>query len=217
MTSWAGRIEQALRPLADDQRAEDMRAYMKGIAPFFGVPAPARRAATKPLGLPPDHELVAACRTLMLRPERELHYVATEALVKRARHLPPSLLDDLAWFIRTTSWWDTVDTLAHAVGAQVLAHPQLVPRMDEWICDADIWIARAAILHQLGFKQRTDPERLFRLCLVRAHETEFFLRKAIGWALRDYAWSEPEAVRSFLHEHGHELSALSRREAGKHL
>ena len=194
-----------------------MRAYMKGIAPFLGIPAPERRAAMKPLGRPTDSELVADCRALMTLPEREFHYVATEAMVSAAPKQSASFLGELEWFIRTTSWWDTVDHLAGGVGTLVAMHPALVAEMDDWINDSDFWIARVAVLHQLGWRNRTDEQRLFRLCLARAHEKEFFLRKAIGWALRDYAWTNPSAVRRFVDEHRAELSGLTVREATKNL
>ncbi len=188
---------------------------MKGIAPFLGIPAPQRRAAVKPLGKPTD--TVGACRALIALPEREFHYVATETIAARTSGKPPSFLDELEWFIRTKSWWDTVDGIVGGVGQLLLAHPQLVVRMDEWVADTDFWVARVAILHQLGFRTRTDEERLFRLCLKRADDSEFFLRKAIGWALRDYAWTNPSAVQDFVAANGAALSPLSVREASKNL
>jgi 3-methyladenine DNA glycosylase AlkD len=213
--SWVANVEAALRARADAAHAEPMRAYMKGIAPFLGIPAPQRRAAVKPLGRPPDP--VSACRSLMLLPEREFHYVATEVITAQASARPASFLVELEWFIRTKSWWDTVDGIVGGVGQLVLAHPHLVARMDEWVNDADFWVARVAILHQLGLRTRTDEARLFRLCLKRADDDEFFLRKAIGWALRDYAWTNPAAVRDFLASHRAALSPLSVREASKNL
>lgn len=214
---WASTVEATLRPLANPKRADVMRAYMKSIAPFLGIPAPERRAVMRPLGRPTDDELVAECRALMRLPEREFHYVATETLVSAAKEQPAVFLDEFEWFIRTKSWWDTVDHLASGVGTLATAHPAVVSAMDEWIHDPDSWIARVAILHQLGWRDRTDAARLFRLCLVRAHEKEFFLRKAIGWALRDYAWTNPDAVRTFVDEHRSELSGLTIREASKNL
>jgi 3-methyladenine DNA glycosylase AlkD len=89
--------------------------------------------------------------------------------------------------------------------------------MNAWIDDPNMWIRRVAILSQLRHKAETDEAQLFRYCLGRAHEKEFFIRKAIGWSLRDYAHAAPERVRAFLAAHEGALSGLSRREAAKHL
>lgn len=112
------------------------------------------------------------------------------------------------------SWWDTVDELAtHVAGPLVAAHPELRSVMDRWVTSESIWLARVAILHQERWKERTDADLLFTYCLRRAGEREFFIRKAIGWALRSYARTAPEAVAGFLAAHGDELSGLSPREA----
>lgn len=92
-----------------------------------------------------------------------------------------------------------------------------LPVMDKWIEDDNIWLRRSAILHQLQFKEKTDSERLFRYCLSRAHDKEFFIMKAIGWALRQYARCNPEAVRHFVKENEKRLSRLSIKEAMKHI
>lgn len=111
------------------------------------------------------------------------------------------------------SWWDTVDSLAHAVGALVLAHPELAAEMDRWIADEDLWLRRVALLHQLDFGAQTDARRLFDYCARSAGETDFFARKAIGWALRQYSKTDPDAVCRFVAEHDAVLSPLSKREA----
>jgi 3-methyladenine DNA glycosylase AlkD len=89
--------------------------------------------------------------------------------------------------------------------------------MDRWLSHSNLWVRRVAMLHQLGWKAQTDEARLLRYALALAPETDFFIRKAIGWALRDHARTRPEAVRAFLLQHAQRLSGLTRREAGKHL
>jgi 3-methyladenine DNA glycosylase AlkD len=117
-------------------------------------------------------------------------------------------------FIITRSWWDTVDALATGVvGPLVLRNPELASVMDEWLASANIWLARTAILHQLRYREHTDSERLFSYCLARSADTEFFIRKAIGWALREYSKTDASAVRQFVAENEHNLSGLSKREA----
>jgi 3-methyladenine DNA glycosylase AlkD len=118
--------------------------------------------------------------------------------------------------ITTRSWWDTVDGLAQlVVGHLVHEHRELASLMAEWLVSENLWLARTAILHQERWGADTDPAWLFAACLRRASDTEFFLRKAIGWALRSYSYVDPGAVEQFVHDHATELSGLSRREALK--
>ncbi len=119
--------------------------------------------------------------------------------------------------IRTNSWWDTVDGLApNVIGPIVMADSEVAKTMDEWIRDDDFWIVRSAILHQLRYRDHTDADRLFGYVESRAGDTEFFIRKASGWALREYARTNPTAVYAFVDRMGDRLSGLTRREALKH-
>ena len=110
-----------------------------------------------------------------------------------------------------------MDALAPVIGDVVARDRSLVAIMDQWINADDFWLRRVAILHQLAWKAETDEQRLFHYCLQCAHEPEFFIRKAIGWALRQYARTAPEAVRRFVEQNRDRLSSLSIREATKHL
>ena len=128
------------------------------------------------------------------------------------------MLADVEPLITSKSWWDTVDSLAgHTVGVLVAQHPELASTMDEWISSEDIWLARTAILHQLGYKAKTDRDRLFAYCLRRAADREFFIRKAIGWALREYSKTDAKAVHAFVRTNAGTLSSLSSKEALKWL
>ncbi len=152
------------------------------------------------------------------QPEREFQYVGSDVLARQATRLGPTHLDRVEALITAKSWWDTVDTLAaHVVGTMVRNHRALTQVMDRWIDANDIWLTRTAILHQLRWKTDTDPDRLFSYAERRAADTEFFIRKAIGWALREFARTDPDAVRAFVDAHADELSGLTRREAMKHL
>jgi 3-methyladenine DNA glycosylase AlkD len=117
------------------------------------------------------------------------------------------------------AWWDFVDEVAVRLVGRVLRdhRRQLTATIRTWAADADMWIRRAAIISQVGHKDQTDPVLLFELCETCAHEREFFIRKAIGWALREYAKTAPDTVREFALAHRAELSGLSFREATKHL
>lgn len=226
-TAYADDVVDALREAyaaaSDPDRAAAMARYMKDRFPFFGIPAPDRRAidaaVLAELGPPPDQAALAdLARRCWAQPEREPQYMACDVLGRAARRAPAGLIRVLEDLVRTKSWWDTVDHLAsHAVGDLVLAHPALVAEMDRWSVSDDLWLVRAAILHQLRHRDRTDPERLFAYCARQAGHRDFFVRKAIGWALRQYARTDPVAVRAFVESQGDALSPLSRREATRHL
>jgi 3-methyladenine DNA glycosylase AlkD len=131
--------------------------------------------------------------------------------------LEPDALPRLRALVLDRSWWDSVDPLAHVVGVLVLNHRELATDMDRWVEDDNRWIVRVALLHQLSWKDATDTERLFGYCRRRGGDEDFFIRKAIGWALRDFAHTHPEDVRDFVARHGAELSPMSVSEATKNL
>jgi 3-methyladenine DNA glycosylase AlkD len=211
-----------LEAIAEPERIDVMVAYMKGHFEFLGVTTAKRRPVTKWVlaaarKAEPDSLLRFADRC-WAEPEREFHYLGTEVLRAGAKHLRQTDLPHVRGFITATPWWDTVDGLAvHAVGALVRNHQDLVHEMDEWIESDDIWIARTAIIHQLMYKERTDANRLFTYCEMRMDHANFFIRKAIGWALRQYARTDGDAVVAFVNQHEDDLSGLSKREALKHL
>lgn len=211
-----------LRQIADAERAPAMAAYMKDHFEFLGVASPARKSAQKPLlraarAYVIDDVLDVADRC-WAADEREFQYVGADLLRAQANRLRPGDLHRLRTLVTSKSWWDTVDALAaHPVGTIVADHRELQSTMDEWIESENMWLARTAILHQLRWRAETDERRLFGYAERRAADTEFFIRKAIGWALREYAKIAPDAVRAFVQSHEHELSGLTRREALKHL
>lgn len=199
-----------------------MAAYMKHRFQFLGVTTPDRRAASKPFitaqMAASGDELIDVARSLWQQPEREFHYVATDLLSRWQRNLGAEHLIRVHQLITTNSWWDTVDALAaHVVGPLVQRNLSLVADMDAWIEDPDIWVARSAILHQLTYRSATDAARLFEHCSRRAADTEFFIRKAIGWALRQYSYVDPEAVQDFVDANRQRLSGLTIREALKQI
>jgi 3-methyladenine DNA glycosylase AlkD len=216
------RLVPTYRAAADPERAEGNRAYMRDQFPFLGIPTTKRRALSREVlaGLPAPtvEELERIARACWELPEREYQYFAVDLLGRYAKRLAPGFLDTVHHLVTTKSWWDTVDALASNVaGPIVAAHPEAVTVMEDWLVDGNMWLARTAIIHQLTYKERTDTARLFRYCLARADHKDFFIRKAIGWALRQYAWTDPAAVREFVTAHAAELSPLSVREATKNL
>jgi 3-methyladenine DNA glycosylase AlkD len=194
-----------------------MAAYMRDQFPFLGVPTPERRRAARAvlaeLPMPTEIDLIGLSSALYGLPEREYHYIAVDYIAANIRRCSGTFLSHARVLITTKSWWDTVDGLAAAVvGPLVLEHPELQSELDTWIDDENIWVARTAILHQLRYKSRTDEARLFRYCELQARHRDFFIRKAIGWALREYSKTNPGAVRSFIETHDATLSGLSKRE-----
>lgn len=197
--------------------AAAMEAYMKHIAPFFGIKAPDRRALLKAHladhGTPSPEDLQAIARSAFAQPEREWHHTALDLLMKQAKRLTPDDLPFLEELITMKSWWDTVDALAvHVVGAILKRHPKTIARWNErWITSPDLWLNRTAILFQNRWKADTDRALLFANITRHAAHRDFFIRKAIGWALRELAATDPGAVKAFVARQP--LSALSRREA----
>lgn len=209
-------------PARDGARAAAMSAYMRDRFAFLGIQKPERvritRAAAAGLGPPTDADLAAVALGAWAHDEREYQYAAVWYLRRHVDGRRPGFLKIVRRLIITKSWWDTVDDLAvNIVGPLVRAHPGLRATLDRWIDGDDLWLARAAILHQLKYGDATDPAVLFGYCLRRADDPDFFARKAIGWALRQYARTDPDAVAGFVAGHDAELSPLSKREALKHL
>jgi 3-methyladenine DNA glycosylase AlkD len=207
---------------ADPGRAPAMRAYMKDVAPFLGLATPVRRALSRTVLAGTPRPAESDCAAIALRcwqlPEREYHYFAVDYLRRHVGRCSSAFLPVTRHLLTTVPWWDTVDLLAaHVVGALVAADRDLTADMDAWIEEDDLWLARAALLHQLRYRERTDTTRLFGYCLRQAGHEDFFVRKAIGWCLREYAKTDPDAVRAFLAREGHRFAPLSVREALKNV
>jgi 3-methyladenine DNA glycosylase AlkD len=216
------RLRLAFEAEADADRAVAMAAYMRDQFRFLGLPTPLQRRlarnALAGLPKPTEEQLVGVTAALWSLVEREYQYAACDYAIRHVRVCGAGFLGHARTLITTKSWWDTVDALAtRVVGPLVSAHPALVDAMVGWIGDDDIWLARTAILHQMHYRTSTDADLLFGFCLRRAADREFFIRKAIGWALREYSKTDPAAVTSFVDHHRAELSPLSCREALKWL
>lgn len=213
-------VEAALAPLVNAENAAGMRAYMRDRFHYLGIPTPERRAAIKLLirsFAPTDAAaLRGAAQALWQMQEREYQYVAVDLL---AHHASALTLSDLDWLIELAqekSWWDSVDALVKVIGKIVRASGAKGQRqMDRAVRAENFWVRRIAMLHQLGWREDTDTVRLFKYADLLAAEKEFFIRKAIGWALRDYAWHDWRAVEKYLKGAREGLSPLSCREAMK--
>ncbi|HJQ47851.1 MAG TPA: DNA alkylation repair protein [Amycolatopsis sp.] len=218
-------VRSGLAHAADPAKAPDMRRYMKSEMPFRGVPKPARQRVTRRVfaqyPLPDKETFVAAARTLWREAAfREERYVAIDLTGDRryARWQESDLLALYEEFIVTGAWWDYVDEVAsRRVGPLLRAEPEAIgPVLRRWVQDPDHWRRRTAIICQLGAKEDTDLDLLTHAIEASIDEPDFFLRKGIGWALRQYARVDAEWVRAFVAAHP-ALSPLSVREALRHV
>ena len=212
-------LQDLLPSLGDPKVAFGAHAYMKGVAPFIGIRAPERRKVAKGLAkkLPPptSDELGQTARALWKLPEREYHYLACdliEIFIDRADK--KFLADHVEFLISHKSWWDTVDLLGSDAVSPLTLKYQSVTLMRKWSKSSNIWLNRAAIQHQRGRKSETDIPLLLEFLDYHADQSEFFIAKAIGWALRDLSRVNNLEVKKFLKEHP-ELDKVAVREALK--
>ena len=203
----------------NEKKAVAMSAYMKNLFPFIGLQAPQRRNICKPYfkDMSKQHDVnwdfVWTCYQ---KREREFQIIAIDYLTVMKKKLKETDIDQLEALITTKSWWDSVDSLSGIVGELALKYPNLKKRIYEWGFQSDnIWLIRTAIIFQLKFKDKTDTQFLGEVILRNSQTKEFFINKAIGWALRQYAKTDKQWVKQFLHDN--ELSTLSVREASKYL
>jgi 3-methyladenine DNA glycosylase AlkD len=214
-------VRAALRELADPGRAAGMQAYLKTAEPCLGVRLPEVRRATRAAAAAHPPASVTEVTDASGRLWREAAYREERYAAQAVAGLPVArgdlrLLPLLEEMVTTGAWWDLVDGTAPRVGELLSADPASIdPVLRAWARSPDRWLRRSAVIAQLGFKHRTDTALLTDVVLANADDRDFFLRKAIGWALRDYAKAAPDWVAAFVHDHP--LSPLSRREATKHL
>ncbi len=220
--TWVDAAVDALTPLGDHERARGNAAYMKHVASFLGIPTPVRRRVLtltwRSLPALTEPEVADVCGRLWALPEREYQYAACDLLSRRSPQLSPSFIPDVVEPLLTSKpWWDTVDSLGSAAITPVVSRsPDLVALMWTWLRSGDRWLVRAAIQHQRGLRERTDLDRLIAMCDEVSTEKDFFIAKAVGWALRDVTNWNPRPVQAFLDAHP-ELPAVARREAVKGL
>jgi 3-methyladenine DNA glycosylase AlkD len=212
-------IRTALASAADPQRATGQQAYMKSEMPFYGIALPEVRRLTKDAAT--DMTDAAALRASAIRlwdaaSRREERYAAMHLLGLPALRADPAVIPIVEHMVRTGRWWDITDELTHRVAEALDARPrETTALVVKWSVDPDLWMRRIAILSQLGRRDRLDPALLVSVIDANRDDPEFFIRKAIGWALREYARIAPDWVRAYVE--ATPLSPLSRREALKRL
>lgn len=216
------KLQEIFKSNANTANQLQMQEYMRNLFHFHGIKAPERKKIVKALFNDHKteiqehiHDIVKALYKL---PQREFHYTAME-LYKKVLHKKYELKDGrfITRMITARSWWDSVDFLAkHVFGNYLIQYPEQKRKMLDYYSESDnMWLNRSAILYQLGYKNDTDEAELFKQCTLHKNSEEFFIQKAIGWALREYGKVQPEAVLNFVKNT--KLKELSEREAIRRL
>ncbi|MFW6237891.1 MAG: DNA alkylation repair protein [Halanaerobiales bacterium] len=213
------KIESSFREIADPEKAKKQKQYMKNKFEFFGINAQPRRKAVRKFKREenrPDYQhLEPVIKKLWQLPEREYQYFGTELLERYKRQFDRDIIFLFEYMITNQSWWDTVDRIAKKlVGVYLQKFPGKREKcVSSWVDSGNIWLQRTALLFQLDYKKETDPDLLFEIIAESKEIDEFFIQKAIGWALREYSKVEPEQVEDYINSH--QLSSLSTREGIK--
>ncbi|HET6822511.1 MAG TPA: DNA alkylation repair protein [Anaerolineales bacterium] len=201
-------------------QAAPMKKYMRDQFEYLGIKSPQVKAlfrqAIQENGLPSLEELDRVVRELWDLPQREYQYLAISLMERLEKKLPSNAIKTLEYMIVHKSWWDTVDNISHIVGIHFKRYPEVREKyLPKWRASDNFWLRRTAILFQLDYKEETNFDLLREIIQENLGSTEFFINKAIGWALRQYARIDSNAVKKFVKSTP--LHPLSRREAMKHL
>jgi len=214
-------LSDSLQTAANPVVAAGAKKYMRDQSEFFGVSSPQRKeilsAFLKENQLPEIKDLEEFALLCWKSPQREMQYCCMEIMYRLRKKFTPDHLPLFEKLIQTKGWWDSVDFIAPSLAGYILLNnPNIVDEViSRWQKHENMWMRRSAILHQLKYKTQVNEKRLFAICSALAHEKEFFIRKAIGWALREYSKVNPEAVKHFVATTV--LSGLSQREALKRI
>ncbi|MBD0725039.1 hypothetical protein B6A10_07600 [Flavobacterium sp. L1I52] len=220
--TFIAQLEIAFQQKANPENAFPMAKYMKNHFVFYGIKTTERRLKFQEIWKANKTEVSKNARTIALelytKEPRELHYCAIEMLTKelkgKYKKEDIQLIENL---IITHSWWDSVDTISkYILGQYLIEFPEMIPKVILKFSNSEnMWLNRSAILFQLGYKEKTDFELLQSIGVQHQNSKEFFIQKALGWALREYAKTNPEAVFDFVSKSN--LKPLSKKEAIKNI
>lgn len=205
---------------ADPENAVSMSKYMRDMFVFYGIPSPKRKELTKEFIKREkaqkyvDWAFLDECYE---DPHRELQYFVNDCLGAMGKYLTFYDVPRLMKYAKEKQWWDTIDFLDRIIGNIGLKDARINALMLELSVSDDMWLRRLAIDHQNGRKEKTSPALLEKIIVNNLGSDEFFINKAIGWALRDYSKIEPGWVKEFLLKYGDKMDKLSIKEAGKYL
>ncbi len=221
MNDWIKSVKGIFEDHRHPEQAEGMERYMRDKFKFYGIKSKERRKLTRTFLNDTKNfkqkELTNICLALWELPEREYQHFVVDILKRRVNNLDEKGINLLEKLITNKSWWDTVDMLATNIsGKYFKKYPvQIKPVTQNWIESDNIWLNRSAILFQLKYKEETDVDLLLKYIKIKLDSDEFFIQKAIGWVLREYAKTDPELIYNFVQNN--DLASLSRREALKNI
>lgn len=213
-------VRETFRSHGNPEIAQGQMAYMRHQFEYFGLKMPAWTSLTRLIhaenGIPEKEDLKKLIRLCFQDEHREMHYFALQMLEKSLKKQPSDCIEFLEELILTRSWWDTVDWINKLVGLHFRRFPELIkPVTGRWMASGNFWLQRVCLIFQLNNKDKTDSALLFDYVQRVARSKEFFLQKGAGWALRQYAKTNPEAVIEFVGKT--QLAPLTRREALKNV
>ena len=221
MSLFVESLVQQFKAHSQPEAAQKMAGYMKNHFEFFGVDAKLRqnlfKTALKAEGRRDYAWVLETVQALWVQPQRECHYCAIELLRQHPKHYQKDDIHLFERLVTENAWWDSVDPMAaHVIGGYFRQYPeQIEPYTEKWMESGHLWQQRSSLIFQLFYKSDTNTQLLSDYILVLAEDKRFFIQKAIGWALRQYAKTAPQWVQHFVENHT--LKPLSKREALKHL
>ncbi len=213
-------IKELFEQHKNEEKAKDMSKYMRNLFDFYGIPTPERKAIYKDFlkkekkSKQVDWDFLDKCYQ---DEHREFQYLVYDYLIALNEFLTYNDISNIEKYIRNKQWWDTIDFFDQVIGKIGLRENKVDDLMLEWSKDKDFWIRRIAIDHQLGRKGKTNTELLEKILIHNFGSDEFFINKAIGWALRDYSKTNPEWVKNFINKYESKMNKLSIREASKYI
>lgn len=213
-------IKQNFEKIADSNKASQMEKYMRGRFKFYGIQTPDRRLAEKEiLKLAKQEKSIRWDELDQIWDDdhREMQYFVCDFLLKFKKKLTYEDLAHVKKYVTSKQWWDTIDSLMKVYGQVGLTDHRVDQLMLKWSQDPDFWLRRVAIEHQLLRKDKMKVALLEQILLNNLNDNEFFVNKAIGWALRDYSKTNPAWVKNFIEENQADLNPLSIKEGSKYL
>ena len=200
--------------------AVTMSKYMRNLFDFYGIPAPERKEAyndfikAEKKAKVIDWDFLDKCYDDR---HREFQYLVYDYLLALKKYVSFEDIPKIKYYITTKPWWDTIDFLCKVIGDIGLRDTRVKDLMPDWSKNENIWLKRTAIEHQLGLKDKTDTELLEQIIVNCLDSDEFFVNKAIGWALRDYSKTDPEFVKGFINKYKDKMDSLSIKEGSKYI
>ena len=219
--SYVKDIDNTFKENQNAENAKEMKRYMKDKFDFYGIKAPDRRKLVKEYlkkeNRPAYENLDIVTKKLWQLPHRENQYFTVELLQKYNKEFEEEIIKLFEYMITNKSWWDTVDAISKKIVGEYfkIYRKNIDKYMEKWINSDNIWLKRTTLLFQLGYKEKTDEKLMFELIGRLKNEDEFFVQKAIGWALREYSKINPEKVKQFVENT--ELSNLAKKEGLKRI